>query len=403
MKKIICACLFAAFISTSFAKVKTTFDASKAIKDEGSVTINNVTYTDLIADMGAGWNLGNTLDATGGKGMASEISWGMPKTTKQMIDGLAASGIKTIRIPVSWSKHLVDAKYTIDPAWMSRVKEITDWAIADGMYVIINDHHDNFPTPIGLTAGKGYYPDSANLAVSEAFFANVWAQICLAFNNGYDEHLIFETMNEPRLRGTDVEWTYSSSNEKSVDSLKAINKLNQVCVDTIRASKGNNASRFIMVPGNAATPAAVLSDEFVLPTDKKNTGKIIVAVHLYTPYIFAGQAPGTKVFTPKIQNEFVATFKKLNEKFVKNGTGVIIGEYGAVNKNNPEDRVKYFEAYNKFAKKYGMAACLWDNGVWKIPEGTTDYSEKFGYYNRKEQTWYFPEVLEAIHTGLNAE
>ena len=127
----------------------------------------------------------------------------------------------------------------------------------------------------------------------------------------------------------------------------------------------------------------------------------MVAVHMYTPYIFAGQSPGATEFTSKMAYEYAGTFKKLNEKFVQNGIGVVIGEYGAVNKNNLDQRLAYFHSYLKQAKKYNLAACLWDNGQWQVKEGSRDYSEKFGYYNRKEQTWYFPEILEAIIEDSN--
>ncbi len=395
MKKIICVGLVFLSLSACFAKVKTVFDKSKAVKDSGSVVMTQTAANEFVLAMGAGWNLGNTLDATGRKGLSAETSWGMPKTTQQMINGLSSAGIKTIRIPVSWTSHIIDDKYTIDPEWMNRVKEIVDWAIEDGMYVILNTHHDNFTNAVGLKPGRGYYPNKANYDLSAAYFANVWTQIALAFNNGYDEHLIFETMNEPRLRNTNVEWVYSSTDEQTREAQEMLNKLNQVCLDAIRGSKGNNAKRFVMVPGYAATPNAVLSNEFILPKDKI-PGRIMVAVHMYTPYIFAGQSPGATEFTSRMAYEYSGTFKKLNEKFVQNGIGVVIGEYGAVNKNNLDQRLAYFHSYLKQAKKWNLAACLWDNGQWQVKEGTKDYAEKFGYYNRKEQTWYFPEILEAI-------
>ena len=397
MKRIICAGLLFLSISVCFAKVKTVFDKKKAVKDSGAVEMTQSDANEFVRAMGAGWNLGNTLDATGRKGMASETSWGMPKTTQEIIHGLSSAGIKTIRIPVSWNNHIIDDKYTVDPEWMNRVKTIVDWAIEDGLNVILNVHHDNYSNKIGLKAGRGYYPNQENYDLSAAFFANVWTQIALAFNNGYDEHLIFETMNEPRLCGTNVEWTYSG---EAIESQKILNKLNQVCVDAIRSTKGNNSKRFIMVPGYAATPNAVLSNEFILPKEKI-PGRIMVAVHMYTPYIFAGQSPGATEFTSKMAYEYAGTFKKLNEKFVQNGIGVVIGEYGAVNKNNIDQRLAYFHSYLKQAKKYNLAACLWDNGQWQVKEGSRDYSEKFGYYNRKEQTWYFPEILEAIIEDSN--
>ncbi|MCR4736422.1 MAG: glycoside hydrolase family 5 protein [Treponema sp.] len=395
MKKIICLGLMFLSFSACFAKVKTVFDKAKAVKDTGSVAMTQTDANEFVLAMGAGWNLGNTLDATGVRGMSAETSWGMPKTTQQMIKGLSYAGIKTIRIPVSWSGHVIDQKYTVDPAWMNRVKEIVDWAIAEGMNVILNIHHDNFAGQKGLTAGRGYYPNEENYKLSEEYFANIWTQIALAFNNGYDEHLIFETMNEPRLRGTNVEWSYSSTNEETKAAQEILNKLNKVSLDAIRATKGNNAKRFVMIPGYCATPNSVLSDEFLLPKDKI-PGRLLISVHMYTPYIFAGQAPGATEFTTRMAYEFAGTFKKLNEKFVQNGVGVVIGEYGAVNKNNLDQRIAYFTSYLKQAKKYNLAAVLWDNGQWKIKEGSKDYGEKFGFYNRKEQTWYFPEILDVI-------
>lgn len=392
MKKLIFNLLILSLCSSLFAKVKISYDSKVAVKDTGKVEFHDMNAIEIVEKMETGWNLGNTLDATGGRTLASETSWGMPKTTKEIIDGVAAAGFKTIRIPVSWQKHIIDGNFTIDPAWMSRVKEVVDWAIGAGMYVILNVHHDNSMPPMNGVI-QGYYPDSKSSVESEKYIANIWSQIALAFNNGYDEHLVFETLNEPRLRGTDQEWSFTNGSALCLEAAAAINAMNQTALDVIRKSGGNNAKRFVMFPGYAATPAAVLSDSFVIPKDKV-PGHILISVHMYTPFMFAGQSPGSKVFLPKMQNDLVNQFKKLNEKFVANGYGVVIGEYGAVNKDNLEERVKYFDTYIKFAKKYGLAACLWDNGKWKIKDD--DYSERFGYYDRRERVWVFPEIVEAI-------
>ena len=399
MKKIICFALATGLIlSSGFSKVKTKFDQANAVKDTGSVEIKDVASTDVTKVMGTGWNLGNTLEATGGKGLRAENSWGAVTTTKEIIDGVAAAGFKTIRIPVSWAKHM-DENYTIDPEWMNRVKTVVDWAIEDGMYVILNCHHDNFGSAEGLTAGKGYYPTKKNYKISEAFFANMWAQIALAFNNGYDEYLIFETMNEPRLIGTKIEWSFAAGDSRHAEAQDMINKLNQVTVDVVRASGGNNAKRLIMMPGYAATPAAVLSEAFVLPTDTVEN-KLIVSVHMYTPFIFAGQSPGTKKFSVQFERENASTFRKLNQKFVQNGTAVIIGEYGAVNKENSEERVKWFTSFIRDSQAQGLPAVLWDNFKWKINPDKVDYSEKFGFYDRRNIKWVFPEINEAIMSNV---
>lgn len=369
------------------------FDKDMAIVDEGSVPFNSKSAKQTVYDMRIGWNLGNTLDATGGNGWSSEISWGQPETEEEMITGLVDAKFKTIRIPVSWTKHIGDDQYTIDPNWMLRVKEIVDWAISKDMYVILNTHHDNYPYPDEIKGHGYYYPNNVNFDESVRFLTNVWGQIALAFNNGYDEHLIFETLNEPRPCGTNVEWNYDPNSPISLEAADCINKFNQLIVDVIRSSGGNNKERFIMVPGIAASPSAAFADTFKIPTDEK-PDHLIVAVHMYSPYIFAMQSPGATGWTKKMQSEIAGTFKKLNETFIEKGYPVVIGEFGAVNKNNLEDRIEWAKAFIKYSRKYGMTSCLWDNGQYYV--SGNDYNEKFGYYDRKNQEWFFPELMAAM-------
>ncbi|MCR4741426.1 MAG: glycoside hydrolase family 5 protein [Treponema sp.] len=402
MKKLLSFFSILALFSISlFAKEPAlTYNKDKAIVDTGSVKFEDIGAKETVSRMITGWNLGNTLDANNGSraGLSSETCWSQPKTTKEMIDGLAKSGIKTIRIPVSWSNHIIDKNYTIDPKWMARVKEIVDWAIENDMYVILNSHHDVYHSNTTMPYGKGYYPSSKNYDESAAFLRNLWSQISLAFNKGYDEHLIFETLNEPRLRGTSQEWWFDASRKESLDAADVLNKFNQLIVDTIRSSKGNNANRCIMVPGLAASPNSALVKEFIIPKDKK-ADHLIISVHMYTPYSFAMESPGQTVFTERLKNELAQTMISLDKKFVQNGYPVVIGEYGATNKNNLEERVKWFEFFNSFARKHGMTAVLWDNGSYQV--SGTDYNEKYGFYNRRNQTWYFPEILDAILKGCS--
>ena len=372
---------------------ETVFNEANAIVDSEKKAFNATSAIETAKEMKTGWNLGNTLDATGTKRINSETSWGQPKTTKEMIQGLAKSGIKTIRIPVSWHNHLIDSNYTIDPKWMARVKEITDWAIEEDMYVILNSHHDNNNSPAKMKAGNGYYPNTTNYEESKRFLENVWSQICLAFNNGYDEHLIFETMNEPRLVGTSHEWWFDKNASECQDAAETLNKLNQDVVNTIRSSGGNNEKRFIACPGLQASPDSALADAFVMPTDIES-GRLMVSVHMYSPYKFAMESPGATKYTPQMSRENAMTFKRLADKFLANGYAVYIGEYGATNKNNLEDRVAWFHDFIKFTKAHGIPCLLWDNQVWEVKG--KDYNEHFGYYNRSEQKWFFPEILDAI-------
>lgn len=371
------------------------FDSSKAVKDEGHKEFSSITGFELTKNMMPGWNLGNTFDATGSTGLASEMSWGQPHTEKAMIDGLAKSGIKTLRIPVTWHNHISDkATYTINPEWMKRVKTVVDWAIENDMYVILNIHHDDYGKESKMPKCNGIYPNETNLVESQRYLYNIWGQIATAFNNGYDEHLIFETMNEPRPKGTPDEWWFSGSS-RSIDAARSLNQMNQTALDAIRATGGNNTKRFVMCPALAASENAASSSLFKMPTDVER-GRLILSIHAYTPYSFAMESPGQREFTSQHKDELKNMFTKLNDKFIVNKFPVIIGEYGATNKNNLEERLAWFDFFLTTAKEYGIPCCLWDNAVWEVPNGSTDYSEHYGYYNRKAQTWYFPEIINQI-------
>lgn len=386
MRKLISILLLTTLLSSVFAEDKKSTETYDA--------------TQIVTMMKFGWNLGNTLDALGGswkKGLNTQTAWGQPLTTKEMIDGLAKSGVKTIRIPVSWSEHVIDKYYTIDPKWMARVKEIVTWAYENDMFIILNSHHDNFDQNKKIPAGKGvYYPSEENYEESKKFLTCLWKQISSHFIE-FDYHLIFETLNEPRPRGTSNEWWYDQNSPVCKKYMGTLNKLNQDIVNTIRASGGNNTHRVIMVPSLAASPDAALSKDFRIPTDTVEN-RLAISVHMYTPYNFAMASPGDIKFTEAHQKELSTIFRKLYNKFVSSGTPVVIGEMGATNKNNLQDRINWFNFFITEARKNSIyTCCLWDNGVWEINEKDPKdkiYSEHYGYYNRTKQTWYFPELIK---------
>lgn len=386
MRKLISILLLTTLLSSVFAEDKKSTETYDA--------------TQIVTMMKFGWNLGNTLDALGGswkKGLNTQTAWGQPLTTKEMIDGLAKSGVKTIRIPVSWSEHVIDKYYTIDPKWMARVKEIVTWAYENDMFIILNSHHDNFDQNKKIPAGKGvYYPSEENYEESKKFLTCLWKQISSHFID-FDYHLIFETLNEPRPRGTSNEWWYDQNSPVCKKYMGTLNKLNQDIVNTIRASGGNNTHRVIMVPSLAASPDAALSKDFRIPTDTVEN-RLAISVHMYTPYNFAMASPGDIKFTEAHQKELSTIFRKLYNKFVSAGTPVVIGEMGATNKNNLQDRINWFNFFITEARKNSIyTCCLWDNGVWEINEKDPKdkiYSEHYGYYNRTKQTWYFPELIK---------
>lgn len=346
-----------------------------------------------------GWNLGNTLDAHNADSFSeeplnTETSWGQPETTKAMIDGLAKSGIKTIRIPVSWTPH-IDADYKINSDWMKRVRQVIDWCIENDMYAIINIHHDNYINQNLVYAFQGYYPNNFAKEKSILFVKNVWKQVAEEFAD-YDDHLIFETLNEPRLRGHSHEWNYVSDCPECVECMGVINELNQIAVDTIRNAGGNNKNRLLVIPSYVASPQAAFSKNFVMPKDiAGNSGKLALSVHMYTPYNFAmncGDGSYSE-FNEQTRRELDEHFDILEEMFINKGYPVIIGEYGATNKGNKEERIKWFQYYLKHSYKRGIIAILWDNG---IEENKENPAESFGFYDRKSCRWFDEDIRNTI-------
>jgi endoglucanase len=249
---------------------------------------------------------------------------------------------------------------------------------------------------------SGFYPTTENFENSANFVCNTWAQISQAFNNGYDQHLIFEVLNEPRLAGTGEEWWYNPASKKSIEAMQNLNKLNQAILDVIRASGGNNKKRLVAFPSLQASPDAAMALLFKMPQDYDlSKDRLILSVHMYTPSSFAMESPGNRQYSDNVKKEFTSIFKNLNTSFIEKGYAVYIGEYGATNKNNLKDRVAWFKDFNKEAKTYGMPCILWDNGVWKVEND--DYEEHYGFYNRTEGTWFFPDILAAILKGVNDE
>ena len=366
-----------------------------------NVEIKASSSNQMAKNVAIGWNLGNTLDATGAKDLTSETSWGQPMTTKAMIDGIAAAGFKTIRLPVSWHNHITDtSSYTIDTAWISRVKEVVDWSLEAGLYVILNTHHDNAANASEVTAGSAlYHPTKDAYSESSKFLKAVWTQICATFNNSYNEKLIFEVLNEPRLTGTSYEWWFNPNDKICQEGAEYLLKLEQDCLDVIRASGGNNASRYVMIPSLSANPDAALSDYFKLPNDSTND-RLIVSVHSYRPYAFAmydSNNPDKTTFDSADEAALKSDFEKLYTKFVSKGIGVIIGETSATNKGNLAEREKWAKYFFGTAYAYGMPSVFWDNAVY---EAKVDDGERHGYYNRTAQTWYFPTIIKEAMSAV---
>ena len=367
-------------------------------------TLKNADTEAILEDMGLGWNLGNSLDATGGSGLDTETSWSNPKTTQALIDKVKSLGFNTVRVPVSWGKHVSGDNYTIDSAWLARVKEVVDYCYKNDMYVILNIHHDTKSS--ASASGAGYYPRSSAYSSSEKFVTSVWSQVAEYFKD-YDYHLIFETLNEPRLIGTRYEWWFDkwSIPSEVKDAIDCINKLNQKAVDTIRNTGSNNKGRLIMCPGYDASIDGATVSGFKLPTDiSGNKNRIAVSVHAYSPYNFAMNIDtsngATSTYSSYIKDELKNLFSTLKSNFRDKGIPVVIGEFGSTDKNNTAERVKWATDYTALAKKNKIPCVLWDNNAFAVYNGSSIVlnSEYHGYINRKNNTVTSPakDVIEAL-------
>ena len=362
----------------------------------GDIKMFEIPENDAMAfmkDMKCGWNLGNTFDAHNGyssysAGISMETSWVGAKTTPELIAAIHEAGFNTIRIPVSWHNH-VDENYIIDAEWLDRVREVAGWALDQGMYVIVNTHHDNDV--------KYYYPDTVHYDQSAAYLSAIWTQMAEKFKD-CDEHLILESMNEPRLVGTQYEWNWNSSVSECRLSAKYINQLNQLFVDIVRGSGGYNSTRYLAVPAYCAAPWNAADQAFQLPNDIADN-KIIVSAHAYTPYNFAlntGSKDNTfdlKLDTGK-KGEIASFMNSLYNRFVKYGIPVMMDEFGALDKNgNLQARVNFTAYYVASASARGITCVWWDN------HNFTGGGERFGLIERRTLKWVCPDIALAIQAN----
>lgn len=310
---------------------------------------------DAVSNMVVGWNLGNTFDSTGewlkGKDVASfETGWGNPAASPYLFEHLSELGFKAVRMPVTWHYHF-DEQGNIDEAWMQRVEEVVNMILDNDMYCIINVHHD--------TGSDGWLRAStANYQENEEIVRALWTNIATRFE-GYSDRLLFEGFNE--MLDENSEW-----NKPGNDSLKAINMYNQLFVDAVRATGGNNATRNLIVNSYAGANNNYVLSGFEMPTDSVE-GHLIAEVHSYCPWAFtsteATWTTMTDVFSDNLKPEVDEVVRQLDSHFLSKGIPCIIGEFGSENKGNLEEREKWAAYVISTAKEKGITCFYWDNGA----------------------------------------
>jgi len=334
-----------------------------------------------------GWNLGNSLDSTGSNinfdtsPSTAVRAWGNEEPTKELFEAVKAAGFNTIRIPTTWYQHIkydnASGTYRINVEWLAYVKQVVDYAYELDMFVILNAHHEDWANVPQFTE-ESYKKASRILTDLWGTVANTFAE--------YDQHLIFEAMNEPRQTGlgSNVEWGGGD-----VASWEYINKLNQVFVNTVRGQGSvANKERLLILPGYGASSNIATVKTIAVP---ENGGNVALSVHAYFPYFFAmdtsgyanHQFPGKSGYGENYEDSINTLFRELVAVSKEKKTPIIIGEFGASDFNNTDSRARWATYFLTRAKNAGIPCVFWDNQA--TYNGT---GEAYGLIDRSAYTWF---------------
>lgn len=325
----------------------------------------------FVEKLGVGINLGNSLDATDlwdyhpeAEELAYEETWNNPPITREQLRLIREAGFRSVRIPVTWEDHL-DEEGNVSAVWMNRVQEVVAQALEEGLYVILNTHHEKW---------MDLKPEKEE-EISRKF-QRLWTQIAECFST-YDERLLFEGMNEPRLRDSEEEWKGGTSEQRAM-----VNRLNQLFIDTVRGCGEKNYERYLLITTYGGSMEEEAVEELAVPK-----GRIIVSLHTYTPYLFCQKEDGTTQWNrenPEDTKEIEEKFRQMKQTFIKKNIPVIITEFGCVDKGNLEDRIAWTEYYRELAEENNISYMWWDNG------------STYRLLNRRNNTLEFPEIVEVL-------
>jgi endoglucanase len=320
-----------------------------------------------VAEMQPGWNLGNSLDATG----SDETSWGNPRITEALLDNVRAQGFKSIRIPVTWSAHQGGAPgYTIDAAYLARVKEVVNWALADGFYVMINIHHDSWQWINAMPT------DRTNVL---ARYNAAWTQIATAFRDTSPK-LMLESVNEPQF----------ANSSGDAQNAQLLDELNKSFHRIVRGSGGNNATRLLVLPTLHTSSEQARVDELVSTFSALNDPNLIATFHFYGYWPFSVNVAGGTKFDATVQKDLTDSFDRMANAFVSRGIPVILGEYGLLGFDRHTgtieqgEKLKFFEFLGYYARTKKITTMLWDNGQ---------------HFGRTSYQWSDPELWAQIKSS----
>ncbi|MEO5493262.1 MAG: glycoside hydrolase family 5 protein [Sphingomonas sp.] len=341
----------------------------------------------LAKAMAPGWNLGNSLEAIGSGAQpatsSQETAWGNPPVTQELLNAVKSAGFNSVRIPVAWSQY-TDAAGNISPAWMARVTDVVTYARNAGLYVIINIHWD----------GGWMQPTYAEQGAVNAKLTRLWAQIANNFK-GQDGHLLFAGTNEVMVTNL-----YAAP---TAEHCAVQNSFNQTFVNAVRATGGNNATRYLVVQTFNTGIDYGMGCNLTLPSESA-ANRLMIEVHYYDPYNFALNekskvwqwgsiaAEPNATETSASEAHADAQFDKMKVNFIDKGIPVILGEYSAIGRTEYDPAGMYRTYWDKYitlsAYRRGLVPMYWDNGY--ISNHAT------GLFDRTKAKIAFPDTVKAI-------
>ena len=383
-----------AYLANNEGKTAITLYVLKDSTGDDDPVITDTASLNFVKEMGSGWNLGNSFEGYDTDETATDFyeeAWGNPKVTQELLKAVYAKGYRTIRIPFTiWKRYEVnetagdnEIKYEIKKEWLERYKEVVDWAVKDGFHVIINIHHDS---------GWLKYWDGDKSSEEYRKYTDFWKQLA-EYMADEPEQVAFETINEPTFEETG-----------SITAQQKLDDINRAAYDIIRATEGN-ATRMIVVPTIVTKFEEKYSEPLYNFIQGLNDENVVATVHYYSEWVYSANLGKTSFDEVLWQNDGVDytardaadnMMKIINDQFVKNGIGVIVGEYGLLGYDASEgcletgEELKYYEYMNYLdSQNDGVCLVFWDNGSGIDRNDTEDYS------------WKKPEVGKMLEASMN--
>jgi endoglucanase len=296
-----------------------------------------------------GVNLGNMLEAP------NEGAWGLT-VQEEYFGRIKEAGFDFVRVPVRWNAHADEsAPYAIDPAFLARVDEVVNWALAQNLAVIIDFHH--------------YEEMGSDPQGHKDRFLGIWQKVAEHYKDS-PSNVLFELLNEPNGELNAERW-------------------NQYIAETLTIVRQSNPTRDVIIgPVNLNAYDQVSTLEF--PRDDH----LIVTFHYYLPFEFTHQGAewveGSDAWLGKTweatedeKAEITRHFESVAAWARQRGLRVLLGEFGAYSKADMDSRVRWTGFVRSEAERHGFGWAYWE------------FASDFGVYDADSKVWR-EELLKAL-------